>query len=281
METPLPNPSPNQNSENDDDYETTVKNLPFANPIQKKRLINEKKLLEKAHLHFCTAYPEPNNPLIWNFMIYGQKGTPYEGGEYIGKIVHSPRYPMAPPDYYMLTPNGRFEINRKICLTNSSFHKETWSSTWTIENLLIGVNIIWLNDKESGLGHLHESSADRRLKAQQSVEYNRRNHREIYEKFDRRDLLDHDPVPNNDQKESGEGTNTNANASMSNNTDTNVSNSTPTLIDNLSNIGNIIFGKGTDGSNPTDGTNDEIKVQPDEQIVQVRKKRIKKVQNDT
>lgn len=31
-------------------------------------------------------------------------------------------YPFKPPEVYMLTPSGRFEINKKICLSISSFH---------------------------------------------------------------------------------------------------------------------------------------------------------------
>ena len=48
---------------------------------------------------------------------------------------------MSPPDIYFLNvlvlrdpnvkENGRFEINKKICLTITSFHKEEWSPSWT------------------------------------------------------------------------------------------------------------------------------------------------------
>lgn len=31
-------------------------------------------------------------------------------------------YPFKPPEVYMLTPSGRFEVNKKICLSISSFH---------------------------------------------------------------------------------------------------------------------------------------------------------------
>ena len=47
---------------------------------------------------------------------------PYLGGYYIGKIELPVDYPAKAGDFYMLTPNGRFDINKKICLTNSSVY---------------------------------------------------------------------------------------------------------------------------------------------------------------
>lgn len=50
-------------------------------------------------------------------------------------------FPMSPPDIYFYTvqithvcyfqENGRFEVNKKICLTITSYHKEEWSPSWT------------------------------------------------------------------------------------------------------------------------------------------------------
>jgi len=95
----------------------------MASIIQKKRFAGEVKILAKEPLHYATAYPDENDPLTWYFLIKGQMGTEYENGEYIGKIVHNVNYPVSPPDYYMFTPSGRYDINKKICLTNSSYHK--------------------------------------------------------------------------------------------------------------------------------------------------------------
>ena len=156
-----------------------------TNIVQKKRLINEGKILSKDPLQYATAYPDESNPLIFYFLIVGQKGTDYYGGEYIGKIVHSPKYPIEPPDYYMLTPSGRFNITSKICLTNSSYHKGDWSSVWTIKTILIGFYSIWIDDKESGISHIRDTPENRQKLALESIEYNKKNHKAIYDKFDR------------------------------------------------------------------------------------------------
>lgn len=180
----------------------------MASIIQKKRLANEVKLLSQQPLHYCTAYPDESNPLIWYFLLKGQKGTDYhtatknsegkyvggEGGEYIGKIVHSPKYPAEPPDYYMLTPSGRYNVGTKICLTNSSYHEGDWSSTWNILSILIAFYSIWLDDKEHGISHITDTPANRRKMAAESVAYNLKNNAAIYAKFDRTHLKDDAPV---------------------------------------------------------------------------------------
>lgn len=174
----------------------------MATIIQKKRLTNEVKLLETQPLHYCTAYPDESNPLIWYFLIIGQKGTDYHKGEYIGKIVHSVKYPAAPPDYYMLTPSGRYNIGSKICLTNSSYHTGEWSSTWNILSILIAFYSIWLDDKEHGISHIIDTPANRKRMAAESIEYNKKNNFAIYSKFDRAHLKDDAPVSLMKKKES-------------------------------------------------------------------------------
>ncbi len=37
------------------------------------------------------------------------------GGVYHGKVVFPPSYPFKPPSILMLTPNGRFAVNTRLC----------------------------------------------------------------------------------------------------------------------------------------------------------------------
>lgn len=156
--------------------------------FKKKRFTNEVRILKDEPLHYITAYPDEQNPLVWYFLIYGQEETPYHMGQYIGKIVHSVKYPVEPPDYYMLTPSGRYEINRKICLTNSSYHKADWSSTWNIRTILIGFYSIFLDDSAHGISHIHKSKEERIQLAKESLEYNSNNNADVYQKFDKTHL---------------------------------------------------------------------------------------------
>jgi ubiquitin-protein ligase len=164
----------------------------MATIIQKKRFDNEKKLLQNEPLHYSTAYPDENDPLIWYFIIYGQKDSPYYNGKFIGKITHSKKYPVEPPSYQMLTPNGRFEVNKDICLTNSNYHKGEWSSTWNIKTILIAFNSIFYADDTTGISHILKTAEERVKFSIESDEYNKKNHNNIYTKFLSFDYLTHD-----------------------------------------------------------------------------------------
>jgi ubiquitin-protein ligase len=161
-----------------------------ASLIQLKRFKNESKLIKEQPLGYITAYPDELNPLIWYFLVVGQKDTDYCGGHYIGEIHHSIKYPAEPPDYYMRTPNGRYEINKKICLSNSSYHKGDWTSTWNINSILIAFYSIWLDDKEYGISHIKMSKSERIKLADESINYNIKNYNKIYNKFDFTNLID-------------------------------------------------------------------------------------------
>jgi ubiquitin-protein ligase len=165
--------------------------------ISKKRFANEKKLLsdpEKAP-YYVTAFPSdtPGEELVWYFLLMGDDDSSYKGGEYIGKIMHNKNYPAKPPDYMMLTPNGRYSINNKICLSNSSYHAGEWSSSWNIITILIAFVSIWYDDKEHGISHIKDTDENRKKMAENSIEFNMKNYSEIYKKFDRTFLSGSDP----------------------------------------------------------------------------------------
>ena len=106
--------------------------------ITKKRLAGELRLLQKEPLELIDTYPDDNNALVWYFLLRGPDFTEYKGGFYIGKILHDPEYPTKAPNFMMLTPTGRFEIEQKICLTNSGYHAESWSPIWNMKTILLG-----------------------------------------------------------------------------------------------------------------------------------------------
>jgi ubiquitin-protein ligase len=161
-----------------------------ANAIQQKRFTNETKLLEKEPINYITAYQDKSDTLVWYFLIKGQKGSPYHGGEYIGKIVHSPEYPAKPPKYFMLTPNGRFHVESELCLSNSSYHPESWSSNWNIKSILIAFYSVFIDDKENGAGFISPilGVSERKKLANESIAYNKKYHSNIYDKFNLKHL---------------------------------------------------------------------------------------------
>ncbi len=151
--------------------------------IQRKRFSNEVKKIRNEPLGYVTAYPKVDDPFTWYILVVGQVGSDYEGGHFIGVITHARNYPDGAPSYTMLTPNGRFEPNKKICTSNSSFHNESWSSTWNIHSILIGFNSMWMDDRDSGIGHIKVSRDERQVLARNSIIWNRSNFSEIYAGF--------------------------------------------------------------------------------------------------
>lgn len=72
-------------------------------------------------------------------MVCGPENTPYEGGFYHGKLVFPREFPFKPPSIYMITPNGRFKTNKKLCLSISDFHPDTWNPAWSVSTILTGL----------------------------------------------------------------------------------------------------------------------------------------------
>ena len=61
------------------------------------------------------------------------------GGYYHGKLVFPKEYPFKPPRIMMITPNGRFQTNTRLCLSISDFHPDTWNPAWSVSTILTGL----------------------------------------------------------------------------------------------------------------------------------------------
>lgn len=162
----------------------------MASPITIKRINGDFKAFIKAAPESFDIYPNPDNILEIYFLMFGLKGTLYEGGQYIGKIVHNPEYPRKAPDYYMITPSGRFEINKKICLTNSGFHQADWApAAWNLVSIMQGFSSVFhseFKEDKVGISHLMNVSDEIiKMNATNSIEYNMTHNNEIYSKFTR------------------------------------------------------------------------------------------------
>lgn len=160
--------------------------------IIEKRLRNEVKDLKKHKLEFAQAIQDETNKFIFYFLLVGDKEDPkskaktghYEGGYYLGKIMLPPNYPEKPGDFMMLTPNGRFEIGKKICLTNSGYHTESWTPAWSIRNMLLGFASIFYVDLDTGISHIKMDKLQRQELAKNSIKFNIDQYKDIFVKFD-------------------------------------------------------------------------------------------------
>lgn len=150
-----------------------------------KRIQNELKLIQKDPLESVDIFPDEADIRTWYFLIRGPDDSDYKGGWYIGKLVLSENYPTTPVDFYMLTPNGRFEIERKICLTISSYHSDQWSSIWSIQKILGAFLSVMVSDFDTGISHIKKSASERQILADASIAYNINVHSHIFKQFKR------------------------------------------------------------------------------------------------
>lgn len=115
------------------------------------------------------AAPLEDNMLEWHFTIKGPDGTDFEGGIYHGRITLPPEYPMKPPSIIMLTPNGRFEVGKKICLSISAYHPETWQPSWSIRTALMALIGFMPTEGKGAVAALDYTPAERKDLARKSV----------------------------------------------------------------------------------------------------------------
>ncbi|KAK2753166.1 hypothetical protein FQN54_007992 [Arachnomyces sp. PD_36] len=116
------------------------------------------------------AQPESDSNLFsWHFTLAGPPApTPYADGIYHGRIDLPPQYPLRPPSFRFLTPSGRFEVNREICLSISGHHEETWQPAWGIRTALIAIRSFMEGEAKGQVGGLDAKEETRREWARKS-----------------------------------------------------------------------------------------------------------------
>lgn len=108
------------------------------------------------------AQPLDDNLFEWHFTVRGPADTDFDGGIYHGRILLPVDYPMKPPSVILLTPNGRFQLNQKICLSISGYHPESWRPSWSIRTALLALIGFMPTQSAGALGALEYPPAERR-----------------------------------------------------------------------------------------------------------------------
>ncbi|CAD0105919.1 unnamed protein product [Aureobasidium uvarum] len=118
------------------------------------------------------AAPLEENLFEWHFTIAGPPDpSPFAGGVYHGRIILPPAYPLRPPSFRFLTPSGRFEPNREICLSISGHHEETWQPAWGIRTALVAIRSFMDTDAGGQVGGMSAPDNVRKQLAEKSREY--------------------------------------------------------------------------------------------------------------
>jgi len=130
--------------------------------------------IQKEPIPNIEACPLESNFLEWHYVVTGPKDTPYEGGLYHGKLLFPKEYPYKPPGIVMLTPNGRFKTDTRLCLSMSDFHPETWNPLWSVSSILNGLLSFMLENSPT-YGSMNATEQERRKLATQSLAFNVKN----------------------------------------------------------------------------------------------------------
>lgn len=136
-----------------------------------KRLMREAKELCDPTEEFY-AQPLEDNLFEWHFTVGGAPDTDFESGLYHGRIILPAEYPMKPPSIILLTPNGRFEVNKKICLSISGHHPESWQPSWSIRTALLAIIGFMPTPGNGAIGSLDYKPDERKLLAKKSHDWN-------------------------------------------------------------------------------------------------------------
>ena len=120
----------------------------------------------------CPMILMQDNLLEWHFVLHAlPEDTPYSKGCYHGKVLFPAEYPHAPPAILMMTPSGRLETGKRLCLSMTDFHPESWNPAWSVETILVGLLSFFISD-EKGYGSVRNSEEQRKLLAEKSWESN-------------------------------------------------------------------------------------------------------------
>lgn len=136
-----------------------------------KRILSEYRELKKNKSSYYTAFPLEDNIYEWHFTIRGPRDSEFEGGIYHGRIILPEEYPLRPPDIIFSTENGRFEVEKKICLTISSHHEETWMPGWSIRTALIALIDFMTTRGDGAIASLDWSKEERKRLAKASLSF--------------------------------------------------------------------------------------------------------------
>jgi ubiquitin-conjugating enzyme E2 J1 len=133
-----------------------------------KRIMREAAEFSSSPSPDYIAAPLESDLFEWHFTIRGPPNSAFAEGMYHGRIVLPPTYPLRPPSFRFMTPSGRFEANREICLSISGHHEETWQPAWGVRTALVALRSFMETDAGGQIGGLTTGDAVRKRLAAES-----------------------------------------------------------------------------------------------------------------
>jgi ubiquitin-protein ligase len=136
-------------------------------------------------------YMNPRDISEWFIMVTNLR-PPLAGGEFVFRLGAPPNFPLSPPSFTALTPNGVFDLGGEICISIGTFHAKDapsadGASGWRPALGMVGfarevVNGMIVSDGlATGIRILQTSPAEKKKFAEESRAYNVKHIREIWE----------------------------------------------------------------------------------------------------
>jgi len=127
----------------------------------RRRLQKEYVSYTKSPVKYIRCTPLESDILSWHYTITGPPDSPYEGGTYHGMLKFPTQYPLKPPSVIMYTPSGRFSPGKRLCLSMSDFHPESWNPMWSVSTILTGLFSFMLESSPT-FGSIETTTAEKR-----------------------------------------------------------------------------------------------------------------------
>lgn len=129
-----------------------------------------------AHHDYLKFAMAPEDVNTWYILIENVKGEEdeFEGGQYLVRMKAPANFPFSPPEFYFMTPNGLYDVEKKVCISIGEYHKESYQATLGMlgfaEQLVSGMTDVKFLG--SGISILRLTAEDRRKFTRESVNYN-------------------------------------------------------------------------------------------------------------
>lgn len=141
------------------------------NDIKTKRLLCEYNKLRNSNFDDIYFEINDNNLYQLDIVIKGSVDTPHENGFYHIVLILD-EFPIKAPDIKILTPNGRFAVNKKICIDGlTRFHNDTWSPAFSLLSIIESFRS-FMNDTDSNfIANIISDDKEKKNLAEDSIRY--------------------------------------------------------------------------------------------------------------
>lgn len=133
---------------------------------------------------FCKfAFKDDKTVNEWYVLLGNFDGDhdEFKGGEYLVRMVLPEKFPHEPPQFYFMTKNGLYDIEKKVCISIGEYHKDDYRAALGVAgfcNQLVSGLVGW-ESMGNGISILKTTADEKRHLAQVSKEQNQKNHAAI------------------------------------------------------------------------------------------------------